>query len=219
MSHLPVDHSPTPIRLFKSDFLEFFTHISPVTVVVIWLPVAIFFILRSVRAWAGLAFPLIILVALLLGVFLWTIAEYTLHRFVFHFRARRPWQERVIFLFHGIHHAQPQCKTRLVMPPAVSIPMAFFFYGLFYGLVGIGLSSPQWVDPLFAGFILGYLIYDLTHYATHHFRMRSGVLKFLKRYHMQHHYKTPDQRFGVSSPLWDVVFGTMPKEKSAISAG
>jgi sterol desaturase/sphingolipid hydroxylase (fatty acid hydroxylase superfamily) len=219
MSHLPVDHSPTPIRLFKSDFLEFFTHISPVTVVVIWLPVAIFFILRSVRAWAGLAFPLIILVALLLGVFLWTIAEYTLHRFVFHFRARRPWQERVIFLFHGIHHAQPQCKTRLVMPPAVSIPMAFIFYGLFYGLVGIGLSSPQWVDPLFAGFILGYLIYDLTHYATHHFRMRSGVLKFLKRYHMQHHYKTPDQRFGVSSPLWDVVFGTMPKEKSAISAG
>jgi sterol desaturase/sphingolipid hydroxylase (fatty acid hydroxylase superfamily) len=219
MSHLPVDHSPTPIRLFKSDFLEFFTHISPVTVVVIWLPVAIFFILRSVRAWAGLAFPLIILVALLLGVFLWTFAEYTLHRFVFHFRARRPWQERVIFLFHGIHHAQPQCKTRLVMPPAVSIPMAFIFYGLFYGLVGIGLSSPQWVDPLFAGFILGYLIYDLTHYATHHFRMRSGVLKFLKRYHMQHHYKTPDQRFGVSSPLWDVVFGTMPKEKSAISAG
>jgi sterol desaturase/sphingolipid hydroxylase (fatty acid hydroxylase superfamily) len=218
MSHLPVDHNPTPIRLFKSDFLEFFTHISPVTVVVIWLPVTIFFIIRSVRAWAGPRF-LYIPVALLLGAFLWTFTEYTLHRFVFHFRARRPWQERVIFLFHGIHHAQPQCKTRLVMPPVVSIPMAFIFYGLFYGLVGIALSAPQWVDPLFAGFILGYLIYDLTHYATHHFRMRSGVLKFLKRYHMQHHYKTPDQRFGVSSPLWDVVFGTMPKEKSAISAG
>jgi sterol desaturase/sphingolipid hydroxylase (fatty acid hydroxylase superfamily) len=67
------------------------------------------------------------------------------------------------------------------------------------------------VDPLFAGFILGYLAYDLIHYATHHFMMRKGALKFLKRYHMQHHYKTPDRRFGVSSPLWDMVFGTMPQ--------
>ncbi len=142
MSHLPVDHSPTPIRLFKSDFLEFFTHISPVTVVVIWLPVALFFIARSISTWAGPGFPLYIPIALLVGVFLWTFAEYTLHRFVFHFRARTPWQERVTFLFHGIHHAQPQCKTRLVMPPAVSIPMAFIFYGLFYGLVGVGLAPP-----------------------------------------------------------------------------
>jgi sterol desaturase/sphingolipid hydroxylase (fatty acid hydroxylase superfamily) len=56
-------------------------------------------------------------------------------------------------------------------------------------------------------------LYDLTHYATHHFPMRGGYAKFLKRYHMQHHYKTPNQRFGVSSPLWDWVFGTMPAEK------
>jgi sterol desaturase/sphingolipid hydroxylase (fatty acid hydroxylase superfamily) len=57
----------------------------------------------------------------------------------------------------------------------------------------------------------------LTHYATHHFPMRRGILKFLKRYHMQHHYKTPDQRFGVSSPLWDVVFGTFPKEEPRVA--
>jgi dihydroceramide fatty acyl 2-hydroxylase len=211
MSHLPIDHSSTPIRLFRSDFLEFFTHISPVVVVMIWLPVCIFFIARPVMFWVGSGFPFYILIAILTGVFVWTFAEYTLHRFVFHFRPRNPWQERVVFLFHGIHHAQPQCKTRLVMPPVVSIPMALVFYGLFYGLVGLGLRSPQWVDPLFGGFILGYLIYDLTHYATHHFPMRSGVPKYLKRYHLQHHYKTPNQRFGVSSPLWDAVFGTMPK--------
>jgi sterol desaturase/sphingolipid hydroxylase (fatty acid hydroxylase superfamily) len=219
MSHLPVDHSSTPIRLFRSDFLEFFTHISPVVVVLIWLPVAVFFIARPILFWAGPGFPLYIPTAILIGVFLWTFAEYTLHRFVFHFRARSPWQERVIFLFHGVHHAQPQCKTRLVMPPAVSIPMALVSYGLIYGLVGVGLRSPHWIDPLFAGFILGYLMYDMIHYATHHFPMRSGVLKYLKRYHMQHHYKTPDQRFGVSSPLWDAVFGTMPEAKGAARVG
>ena len=147
-----------------------------------------------------------------MGLVLWTPTEYLLHRFVFHYRPRNAWQERVTFLFHGIHHAQPQIKTRLVMPPAVSFPMAAVIYGLLYGVVGVLLEAPGWVDGLTSGLLMGYLVYDITHYATHHFAMRGGVLKFLKRYHMQHHYKTPDQRFGVSSPLWDWVFGTLPRE-------
>ena len=210
MSHYPINHSSTPIRLFQSDFLEFFTHISPVVVVIIWLPVALLFTARAVMTASTPGFPVYIPAGILAGLVVWTFAEYTLHRFVFHFRARGPRQERLLFLFHGVHHAQPQCKTRLVMPPVVSIPMALVFYGLFYGVVGLGLQAPQWVDPLFAGFILGYLAYDLAHYATHHFPMRAGYLKFLKRYHMQHHYKTPDARYGVSSPVWDAVFGTLP---------
>jgi sterol desaturase/sphingolipid hydroxylase (fatty acid hydroxylase superfamily) len=194
-------------------FSEFFTHISPVTVTVIWLPVAGFFLIESIwSAGSKPGFPLHIPASIMMGLFLWTLSEYLLHRFVFHYRPRRSWQEQVVFLFHGIHHAQPQCKTRLVMPPAVSVPLAFVFYALFYGIVGKLLQSPDWVDPLVSGFILGYLAYDLTHYATHHFSMRSGIWKYLKRYHMQHHYKTPDQRFGVSSPVWDHVFGTFVKE-------
>ena len=101
-------------------------------------------------------------------------------------------------------------KTRLVMPPVVSIPLAALFYGLFYLIFAVILKVPHWVAPLFSGFIIGYLIYDLTHYATHHFPMRRGYFKYIKRYHMQHHYKTPDARFGVSSPVWDWVFGTFP---------
>ncbi len=50
------------------------------------------------------------------------------------------------------------------------------------------------------------------HYATHHFPMRWGFLGYLKRHHMLHHYKTPDLRFGVSSPFWDWVYGTLPKD-------
>jgi len=212
MSHYPISHDPEPIRLFKSNFLEFFTHISPVTVVIIWLPVAGYFLGRAIAASQGSpAFPWHIPGGFALGLFLWTLAEYLLHRFVFHYEPRGAFQERVVFLFHGIHHAQPQCKTRLVMPPVVSIPLAVVFYGLFHLIAGRLLGLPAWADPLASGFTIGYLMYDLTHYATHHFAMRSGVLKFLKRYHMQHHYKTPDQRFGVSSPLWDWVFGTLPK--------
>jgi dihydroceramide fatty acyl 2-hydroxylase len=210
MGGFPIDHSAQPIRLFKSNFLEFFTHVSPLTVVIIWLPVIIWLLFRSLQDYNSVYFPAYIPLCILLGMVLWTFAEYTLHRFVFHFHPRSSSLKRLVFLFHGIHHAQPQCKTRLVMPPAVSIPMAFVSYGIFYAVVGVLLDSPHWVDPLLMGFMAGYLIYDLIHYATHHFPMRWGVLKFLKRYHMQHHYKSPDQRFGVSSPLWDMVFRTLP---------
>lgn len=211
-AHRPIDHSDVPIRLFKSDFLEFFTHISPITVLVIWLPVGSYFLLKSILTRSGGATASTIVPAFLLGLFLWTLSEYTLHRFVFHFRPKNALQERITFLFHGVHHAQPQCKTRLVMPPVVSIPMAAAFYALFLLVFGSILRLPAWVAPAFSGFILGYLAYDMTHYATHHFAMRSGYLKFLKRYHMQHHYKTPDKRFGVTSPIWDMVFKTRPND-------
>jgi sterol desaturase/sphingolipid hydroxylase (fatty acid hydroxylase superfamily) len=213
MAHLPVDHSDVPIRLFKSDFLEFFTHISPLAVIILWVPVVVYFLVVAALQAPATAFPSFIPLCFIAGLFLWTLAEYTLHRFVFHFEPKSERGKRIVFLFHGIHHAQPQIKTRLVMPPVVSIPLALLFYGLFSLVLGLLFKMPQWVGPTFAGFIVGYLAYDLTHYATHHFPMRSGAAKFLKRYHMQHHYKTPDKRFGVSSPLWDIVFKTKPVEE------
>jgi sterol desaturase/sphingolipid hydroxylase (fatty acid hydroxylase superfamily) len=63
-----------------------------------------------------------------------------------------------------------------------------------------------------AGLLTGYIAYDMTHYYTHHGKPRSRVGKYLKRYHLAHHHKEPDRLFGVSNPLWDVVFRTgMPK--------
>jgi sterol desaturase/sphingolipid hydroxylase (fatty acid hydroxylase superfamily) len=210
-SHIEINHDKEPVRLFQSDFLEFFTHIHPVVVPIIWVPVILIFLGGAILDRLGgkgswISIPL----GFLLGLFLWTLAEYTIHRFVFHFRPRTPWQEKVMFLFHGVHHYQPKSKTRLVMPPAASIPLALLFYGLFYLVLGVVLGIPHWMGPTFAGFLSGYLAYDMLHYATHHIPMRSGIWKALKRHHLRHHYKTPDQRYGVSSPLWDLVFGTFP---------
>jgi sterol desaturase/sphingolipid hydroxylase (fatty acid hydroxylase superfamily) len=213
MEHFTIDarRDAEPIRLFKSDFLEFFTHISPVAIVVVWLPVATWLLVRAVMGVPALQSRAFVPLGFLMGLFLWTLAEYTLHRFVFHYKPRNAWQERISFLFHGIHHAQPQVKTRLVMPLPVSIPLAVAFYALFSVVAGRLLGSPQWIAPVMSGFLIGYLLYDLTHYATHHFAMRSGYPRFIKRYHMQHHYKDPGTRFGVSSPVWDWVFGTAGK--------
>jgi sterol desaturase/sphingolipid hydroxylase (fatty acid hydroxylase superfamily) len=212
MTTYTITNDPEPIRLFKSDFLEFFTHITPIAVIIIWVPVILYMVISEiVAASARNASLWYILGAFLLGVFLWTPTEYLMHRFVFHYRPRNAFQERIVYLFHGVHHHQPQCKTRLLMPPVVSIPLAAVFYGLFYLVAGLLFQAPQWVHPLMGGFAAGYLTYDLTHYATHHLPMRWGWAKYLKRYHMMHHYKTPDARFGVSSPLWDIVFGTKPE--------
>jgi len=207
-----INHSAIPIRLFQSDFLEFFTHISPLAVLVIWAPVTLFFLIQAIVRLPQAASALSIPAGFLVGVFVWTFAEYMLHRFLFHYEPKTKRAEKIFFLFHGVHHYQPQAKTRLVMPPVVSIPLALLFYGLFYLIVAVALGMAHWVGPLFAGFIAGYLVYDMGHYAQHHFPMRKGYLKYIKRYHMQHHYKTPKQRFGVSSPAWDYVFGTMPRD-------
>jgi sterol desaturase/sphingolipid hydroxylase (fatty acid hydroxylase superfamily) len=208
---LPINHSPEPIRLFESNFLEFFTHIHPGVVLLIFVPVVVFFLWRSIEAvgYAGLLVP--VAAGYAGGLFLWTLAEYLLHRFLFHFEPTGATLQRAWYLIHGVHHEQPQCKTRLVMPPILSIPLALVHYALFYFVFGVLLGARQWVYPLFAGLLTGYLVYDMTHYATHHLTMKWGFLKFLKRYHLLHHYKTPDDRYGISSPLWDFVFGTRPK--------
>jgi sterol desaturase/sphingolipid hydroxylase (fatty acid hydroxylase superfamily) len=210
-SDLPINHSDEPIRLFKSNALEFFTHIHPVVVLILYVPVVVFFLVRGVAEWGGAIAP--VFGIYLLGLLIWSLSEYLLHRYVFHYEPTHPVLKWVWYLIHGVHHEQPQCKTRLVMPPILSIPLALLFFGLFRVVVGNLLGAPLWVAPLFAGFVTGYISYDMLHYAEHHLSMRWGFLKFVKRYHLLHHYKTPEHRFGVSSPLWDYIFGTGPKAR------
>ena len=159
MSHVELNHDEQPIRLFKSNFLEFFTHISPLAVILIWVPIVVLLLVLGANHQQS-SF-LVMVLGFLLGLFIWTLSEYLLHRFVFHFKPKKAWQERIAFLFHGVHHAQPKVKTRLVMPPAVSIPLALIFLGIFYLIFDLLLNASQWLFPSFAGFLTGYLIYDL----------------------------------------------------------
>jgi sterol desaturase/sphingolipid hydroxylase (fatty acid hydroxylase superfamily) len=203
-----VQSGKEPIRLFRSDFLEFFTHVHPAVVLIVWVPVAIGFLIQG-----GLQRPVgaslwYMPAGFISGLLLWTFTEYVLHRFVFHFRPRNDWQKRLSFLFHGVHHAQPMVKSRLVMPPAVSIPLAVLFYMLFHLIFERILGLGHWIPTLFAGFVCGYIAYDMVHYSSHHFNLKSRYLKQVRRNHMRHHWKTPDKRFGVTSTFWDGVFGT-----------
>ena len=40
--------------------------------------------------------------------------------------------------------------------------------------------------------------------------MSNTVANYLKHYHLKHHFAGEGGRYGVSSPLWDRVFGSDP---------
>jgi len=205
----PVDakRAQPSVRLFQNDLLEAMTHVHPIVPLLFWGPVAAFLLWRSV---AVHELPLTGLAGIAaLALFIWTLTEYCLHRFVFHYPARSRIGKYVVFLFHGVHHETPRDKTRLVMPPAGGILVFLLLYPIFKLLV-----PAPWIEPFIAFFLIGYLCYDYIHYATHHFPMRSPILHFLKVYHLQHHYGAKGVRYGVSSPLWDRVFGTFASTRS-----
>jgi dihydroceramide fatty acyl 2-hydroxylase len=194
--------------MFESSFIEHFSRIHPATPFVFWVPITAYIAHRS---WARAALALhaqILLVAA--GLLAWSLAEYLLHRYVFHYLHDSPLGKRLHFLIHGVHHDYPQDRDRLVMPLGASIPLALIFYALFYGAFG----GVRLADPFFVGFTLGYLIYDGLHFAFHHFVPKNQVFRRLKRHHMLHHHVDTAGGFGVSSPLWDYAFRTLPNRKS-----
>lgn len=186
--------------MFESDFMEFFSHVHPATPHVIYLPL-MSYALYVAEAHRGQPLSRVALL-FLGGLVIWTFVEYSMHRWVFHYEPKSRWGKRLHFMLHGVHHDYPNDATRLVMPPAVSLPLAVVFYALFVLLFG------RFAPAIFAGLLAGYLFYDTIHYATHHFSMRRGVWQWLKKYHLRHHYQDDEIGFGVSSPLWDYVFRT-----------
>lgn len=189
------------IRLFQNKFLESLTHIHPALPSIVYIPVAFYFLYLGYKTGSLMELTSFFL----LGLLIWTLLEYILHRFIFHFEPRSTWGKKLHFLFHGIHHDYPNDSTRLVMPLPVSIPLAVIFYYLFLWIFKGSMYGS------FAGLITGYLAYDNIHFAVHHFSMTSRWARFLKAYHLRHHFVDPNKSYGVSNPLWDYIFGTNPK--------
>jgi sterol desaturase/sphingolipid hydroxylase (fatty acid hydroxylase superfamily) len=206
----PAPHDGT-CRMFQADIVERFSRIHPATPFVAWVPVIAVILARSVLrhdlAWWGI--PPVFFA----GALAWTLAEYILHRWVFHWIDDTAAGRRIHFLLHGVHHDFPSDRDRLVMPLGFSIPLGILFYAFYVGVFGARMG-----EPFYAGFVLGYLMYDGSHYAIHHFRMHSRLGRLIKKHHMLHHHADHDGGFGVSSPLWDHVFRTMPEPKKRMGA-
>lgn len=201
-----ISNSQESTRMFKSNLLESLSKVHFTVPIFIFLPVICFFSFQAVYKWE---ISILRYVAYFVsGLIIWTLTEYVLHRFVFHFVPKGETGKRIHFIFHGVHHDYPNDAKRLVMPPSVSLPLAALFYFLF----SIFLMNGD-LYSFFSGFLLGYLVYDIGHYAIHHFNFKNRWFKSIKKHHMIHHYDDPEKGFGVSSALWDKVFRSDFKKK------
>ncbi len=194
-------HNKGQARLFESEYLEMMTKTHPLVIWGLYLPIiALFLYLSNTKLGYTAANVLLIFIA---GVFFWTFFEYLMHRFAFHFIADSPRAQRFIYVLHGNHHEYPRDKERLFMPPVPSLIIASILFSLLF------VAIKTKVFMFFPGFLFGYLMYGTMHFAIHAWNPPYKWMKPLWRNHHLHHYKNEHQGFGVSTTLWDRVFGTM----------
>jgi sterol desaturase/sphingolipid hydroxylase (fatty acid hydroxylase superfamily) len=201
-----VSNKDETVRMFENDFLEALSRVH--WSVPMWFFVPIILLLLYIGFFIHSLSFLNSVILIILGLIVWTLTEYILHRFVFHYHPKSKWGKRIHFIIHGVHHDYPKDSKRLVMPPSLSLPLATLFF-IFFNT----LFNNANVFPFFAGFLTGYLFYDISHYAIHHFNMHGKFWLSIKNHHAKHHYQNPGLGFGVSQPAWDYVFHTSFSEK------
>jgi sterol desaturase/sphingolipid hydroxylase (fatty acid hydroxylase superfamily) len=199
-----VDESP---KMFENPFLDFFSRVHVAVIPVIFIPFIGYFIYKalfmlnvSALNFSGFFF---------IGIIIWTFFEYWFHRLVFHYKPSSDMGKRFIFMAHGIHHDYPNDSMRLVMPPVVSLGLAFIVYWVLFAII----RDVPVTTSVYAGFVFGYFVYDLTHYATHYSNYKGKWFQKIKKSHMLHHYQNGDKGYGLSNVFWDYVFGTQFPKK------
>lgn len=201
-------HNKGQAQIFRNKYLEYLTKTHPLVIWSIYLP---FIIFLPFYAYTQYDFSALSVVLIFFGgIFFWTFFEYIIHRFLFHIVSENPRARRISYILHGNHHEFPRDRQRLFMPAVPSIIISSVIFLIMYGLI------QETVLIFFPGFILGYLIYASMHYAIHAWHPPFKWLKPIWRNHHLHHYKDEEKGFGVSSHIWDKVFGTafdLKKEK------
>ena len=194
--------------MFETAWLDKLSRVHPAVPVVIFVP--------AIGILAGLALdsqPALTAIALIVGgYFFWSLTEYWIHRAIFHFEPEDGLGARFHWIIHGVHHDHPNDPLRLVMPPSVSVPLSALFCLGFWAVLG----SPHWY-AFGAGFLAGYLLYDMTHYYLHHHKPRTRFGRWLRELHMRHHFQDDTRGFGIAAPYWDWVFRT-PVDRSGRAA-
>lgn len=192
-------------RLFKSPVLEMLTKTGPILSVAYYGSIIAFALWWSYTN--GYATGTQALGLYLTGLVIWTLAEYTLHRYLFHWVSDSDFSKKFHYTIHGVHHEYPNDKDRLFMPPVPGAILVTVLTGLFYLIMG------NYAFAFLAGFINGYLLYAFTHYSIHTIRKPPRLWRPVWYYHNLHHYKYQDKIYGVSNMFWDRVFGTMPPKE------
>ncbi|KAI9493838.1 hypothetical protein BDB00DRAFT_763044 [Zychaea mexicana] len=198
---------PWYVPYFSHPWLDMLSHTPWYVVPIVWIPFVSYQLWRSVNSYHGS--PIGAFEGFAGGVFFWTLLEYGLHRFVFHLDDWLPDHPVALllhFTLHGIHHHMPMDRLRLVMPPALA---ALIGFPVIRGMHMLFNSATA--HAVVAGAYFGYICYDCIHYYLHHAQVLRIHFSEMKRYHLAHHYKDYEGGYGITSKVWDIVFGTTLK--------
>jgi len=195
---------PQRAKIFDNKILEKLSYVRPWHIFVFWVPIVSYWIYNSVNTFNHSAS--VIALNIVLGILVWTLAEYMIHKYPFHYHAKSAFGRRNVYIMHGNHHDDPMDPLRGVMPIIPAIVYVFILYQLSNLVV-----PTQYLQLFFGGFMIGYLLYDGIHYYTHHGKPKNAIGKYLRRSHLIHHVH-PDIKFGISTPLWDILLGTNSKK-------
>ena len=140
------------------------------------------------------------------GILIWTLLEYALHRFVFHiqFPLRDPRLREIVNASHLAHHASPRDPTKLLVRPLYGLTISTVLYAALLALS----RNAFWAAGIMTGVWTGFLYYEAVHYRVHFSSSESCFIARQRRRHFYHHFTNNKRSFGVTSPLWDHVFGT-----------
>jgi hypothetical protein len=163
-------------------------------------------LLQALLNWAALS-PLWIIV----GALLCYLSEYTTHRFAFHAPpARWGWLRRMQHRLHYDHHVEPNRLDLLFLPVWFLGPNLAITAALVWLILGAKATA-----PVMLGVLLAILHYEWVHYIAHiPYKPRTRFGRWMKQYHLRHHFINEKLWFGVSNPSMDIVYRTYrdPKE-------
>lgn len=199
------------VALYRSAFLDAFTRTPPWLPCALVLPVEALFIARGLPLVS--ARPIVALGLFGLGAVTWTLVEYLMHRFLFHAPVTSETGRIVTFLAHGHHHVYPQDRRRIAATPLQIGSLSLLFWGGFD--LTLGAAAPI----AMAGTLAAYLAYEVVHWRAHHGRPTTALGRALRRHHLAHHHVDPRFRWGIGSPLWDIVFRTMGPPSASGGSG
>ena len=198
-------------RLFKNKWLEKLTYTSPGIIIGMYAVLTTLFIWYYVTSLNPQATPTHVMMWFGIGLLSWTLGEYVLHRFLYHDIKDASYNKGFHYLFHGIHHEYPNDSKRIVLPPIPSLGIASVLFGFFYGLFWLISGSGDLAFVFAPGFVNGYVAYMLVHYTVHKVPSPKKF-NFWWRHHNIHHFQQHDRAFGVTTPIWDIIFRTMPEK-------
>lgn len=187
-------------RLFKNNFLEQMTHTH------IAVPISAFIVYASALLFICFKYTTLMLKSSIflffLGWLAFTWLEYLMHRYIFHLKINSKVKAKFQYMVHGIHHAHPKDKDRLAMPPLLSLTIASMLLIVFRILIG------DFTFAFLPGMLVGYALYLLIHYLVHVYPPPKNILKYFWINHSIHHHRDNNLAFGVTTTLWDHIYGT-----------